>query len=239
MIAKILLVDDEIDLLAELRPFLERSNYEVITAVNGVEALAKIETHKPNLMVLDLMMPQMDGRETLRRLRSANNWIPVILLTVVNTQFDRIGSFNEGADDYLNKPYDPMELLARIQAVLRRAQRTQEVSRADAHQLVSASLTLDRQTRVVTLHDNPIHLGQKAFNLLAYLMTEAPNPLSREHLLEKIWGYDLAAEIQTRAVDVRIREIRRQLDDNPDQPQFIETVIGIGYRFMQAVEVVT
>ena len=238
MIAKILLVDDEVDLLAELRPFLERSDYGVITAKNGVEALAKIEMDKPDLVVLDLMMPQMDGRETLRRLRSANNWIPVILLTVVDTQLDRIGSFNEGADDYLNKPYDPMELLARIQAILRRSQRPHEPSHADARQLVSAALTLDRQTRIVSLNDNPIHLGQKAFNLLAYLMTEAPNPLSREHLLEKIWGYDLAAEIQTRAVDVRIREIRRQLNDNPDEPQFIETVIGVGYRFMQAVEVV-
>ena len=120
---KIMIVDDEVDLLAELKPLMERSGFQVISATNGEQAIELAAKEKPDLIILDMLMPRLDGRNVLRRLREAGNWTPVILLTKVNTPTERILSLQEGADDYLNKPFDPLELVARVQAILRRTQR--------------------------------------------------------------------------------------------------------------------
>ena len=230
---KLLIVDDEVDLLAELRPLLERSGYNVVTATDGQRALAKVRETRPDLIILDVMMPRLDGREVLRRLRQEDDWTPVILLTQVGSSVERALSLQEGADDYLNKPYDPMELIARIQAVLRRTQRG-SVPLTSRRRLQSGALGLDRQARKVTLDGRDISLTARAFRVLEYLMLHAGEAVSRERLLDEVWGWSYPGD--TRAVDIRIAEIRKALGDDAADPGFIETVVGHGYRFLGEVE---
>jgi DNA-binding response OmpR family regulator len=226
---RLLVIDDEPDLLAELKPLLERSGYEVATAIDGLDGLKKIETWQPDLLILDVMMPHLDGRELLRRVRAAENWTPVILLTKVGGTTDRALSLQEGADDYINKPFDPFELLARIQAVLRRTQQSVNPS----HRLRCGPLLMDRTSRQAWLNDEAVMLTARAFGVLEYLMDHAGEVISREQLLDKVWGWSYAVE--SRAVDMRIAELRKVLDDDPTEPRFIETVIGQGYRFLGQV----
>jgi DNA-binding response OmpR family regulator len=228
----LLVADDEPDLLAELKPLLQRSGYEVITAVDGADALARVDAHQPALIILDLLMPRLDGREVVRRLREQGDWTPVILLTQVDMASERVLSLQEGADDYLNKPFDPLELLARIRAVLRRTQGA--IGTSHARWLVCQSLKVDRQTRQTLLDNRIIPLTGRAFDLLVYLMLHAPNVIEREQLLDEIWGWRYA--VTTRAVDIRIAEIRKALMDDAGQPRFIETVVGQGYRFLGEVK---
>ena len=230
---KLLIVDDEPDLLAELKPLLERSGYTVVTAHNGEQALAAVSSHTPDLIILDMLMPKLDGRSVLRQLRQANNWTPVLLLTQVNTTSERVLSLQEGADDYLNKPFDPLELLARVQAILRRTVRETAVPLGQTAQLRSGNLRLNRQMRQVTLNEQPIELTSRAFDLLAYLMSHPQEVISRDHLLDEIWGWAYA--VSTRAVDMRVAEIRKALQDDAANPHFVETVVGQGYRFLQPV----
>ncbi|MCB0122083.1 MAG: response regulator transcription factor, partial [Caldilineaceae bacterium] len=162
---KLLIVDDEADLLAELQPMLTRAGYQVITATDGEAALALVAQEAPDLIILDVLMPKLDGRATLRRLREGDNWVPVILLTQINTTLERVLSLQEGADDYLNKPFDPMELLARIQAILRRVERDAP-STATAQLLTSGELRVDRQARSVSHRGQLVELTTRAFDLL-------------------------------------------------------------------------
>jgi DNA-binding response OmpR family regulator len=231
--AKLLIVDDEVDLLAELEPLLERSGYEVCKATDGQQALELIDQEQPDLVILDVMMPHLDGREVVRQLRQHDNWIPVILLTKVGTPSERAMSLQEGADDYINKPFDPMELIARVQAVLRRTQRG-IISLASSRILVSGELKLDRQTRQAWLGSKVLNLTARAFGVLEYLMLESLDVISRERLLDEVWGWAYPA--QTRAVDIRIAELRKALGDDPGKPRYIETVVGHGYRFLGEVE---
>ncbi|MEM7332706.1 MAG: response regulator transcription factor [Chloroflexota bacterium] len=234
MASKLLIVDDEPDLLAELKPLLSRSGYDVVTANNGVEALTAVSQHQPDLIILDMLMPLLDGRAVLRQLREDNNWTPVILLTQVNTSSERVLSLQEGADDYLNKPFDPLELLARIQAILRRTKHAKDIS-PQAVILKSDELTVNRQNRIVTLNGNPVELTSRAFDLLTYLMRHPHEVVSRDQLLDEIWGWAYA--VSTRAVDMRIAEIRKQLNEDANAPRFVDTVVGIGYRFIGKVTV--
>lgn len=229
---KLLLVDDEPDLIAELRPLMERSGYAVISAGDGEQALRLIESERPDLVILDMLMPRLDGRDVLRRLRQRGDWTPVILLTHVNTTAERVLSLQEGADDYLNKPFDPLELVARVQAVLRRT-RNDGRSLAGSRRLSCGPLVLDRQTRQVSLEGKPVALTARAVGVLEFLMLNPFEIIPRERLLDEVWGWSYA--IETRAVDIRIAEIRKALDDNPEAPRFVETVIGQGYRFLGQV----
>lgn len=228
---KLLLVDDEKDLLAELKPLLERSGYTVNTALDGHEGLEKLASWEPDLVILDVMMPHLDGRTFLRQVRERQNWTPIILLTKVGSTTDRALSLQEGADDYINKPFDPFELLARIHAVLRRTQQHQVMARS--HQLACEGLRLDRTSRQAWLHDNQIVLTSRAFGVLEYLMEHSGEVISRSDLLDKVWGWSYAVE--SRAVDMRIAELRKALNDDPAAPRFIETVISQGYRFLGQV----
>jgi DNA-binding response OmpR family regulator len=177
---------------------------------------------------------QLDGREVLRRLRRSGNWVPIILLTQVGESSERAMALEEGADDYLNKPFDPHELIARMRAVLRRARPGQPPLSA-AWKLVCNDLVLDRRSRRVNLKDQELALTPKALLLLEYLMTHPDELVSRERLLDVVWGWDYP--VGTRAVDTRIAELRRALDDDPAQPNYIETLPGQGYRFVGKVEV--
>ena len=230
---RILLVDDEPSITANLTPFLERSGFVVTTASDGEQALQQIANAAPDLVILDVLMPKLDGREVLRRLRQSGNWIPVILLTQVGESVERAMALEEGADDYLNKPFDPHELVARIRSVLRRA-RPGQPPLAAAWQLTSGDLVLDRRTRRVSLASRELTLTPKAEALLEYLMTHPEELLTRERLLDAVWGWDYPAG--TRTVDTRIAELRRALDDDPGSPKYIETIPGTGYRFVGAVE---
>ena len=231
--SKLLIVDDEADLVAELVPLLERSGYRVLSAGDGEGALRSIERERPDLVVLDMLLPGLDGRDVLRRLRQAGDWTPVILLTRVNTISERVLSLQEGADDYLNKPYDPLELIARVQAILRRTQ-GRRLSLAGCRHLRAGKLSLDRQSRQATLEDCQLNLTARAVNVLEFLMLHAGEVIPRPRLQDEVWGW--SDVIDTRAVDIRIAEIRKSLGDDPDRPQFIETVIGQGYRFLKDVE---
>jgi DNA-binding response OmpR family regulator len=232
---KILLVDDEHAITANLSPFLERSGFVVAVAADGEEALAQVSGFSPDLIVLDILMPRLDGRETLRRLRQAGNWTPVILLTQVGESTERAMALEEGADDYLNKPFDPHELVARVRAVLRRA-RPGQPPLTSAQRLASGDLILNRQTRRAYIGSDELRLTPKAAALLEYLMTHPDELLTRDRLLDAVWGWDYPTG--TRTVDTRIAELRRVLGDDPAQPCYIETVPGQGYRFVGDVEAV-
>ena len=231
---KILLVDDEPAITNNLAPFLERSGFLVLTALNGVEALQRVSRDKPDLLVMDVLMPKMDGREALRQLRHSGNWIPILLLTQVGESSERAMALEEGADDYLNKPFDPHELVARIRAILRRAKPGQPPI-SMAWKLLCGPLTLDRRARRIYLHEVELFLTPKALLLLEYLMTHPDELVTRDRLLDVVWGWDYP--VGTRAVDTRIAELRRALKDEPANPRFIETVPGQGYRFIGELEV--
>jgi DNA-binding response OmpR family regulator len=232
----ILLVDDESAITDNLAPFLERSGISVMVAPNGDQALKLIEENTPDLIVTDILMPGIDGRELLRTLRKQENWIPIIMLTQVGEPSERIMALEEGADDYLNKPFDPHELVARIRAVIRRSQPGRPTLAA-SWRLYSNALILDRRARRVYREGKEIPLTPKALLLLEYLMTHPDELVTRERLLDVVWGWDYP--IGTRAVDTRIAELRRSLEDDPSNPVYIETISGMGYRFIDEVKVIT
>ena len=230
----VLLADDEPAITSNLAAFLIRAGFEVSVAADGQSSLQKINAITPDLIILDVLMPRMDGREVLRSLRQAGNWAPVILLTQVGESSERALALEEGADDYLNKPFDPAELVARVHAILRRAS-TSRPSLARAWKLTCEDLMLDRRARRATIQDRILGLTPKAFALLEYLMTHPDELLTRERLLDAVWGWDYPTGM--RAVDTRMAELRRVLGDDPLQPQFIQTSPGEGYRFIGEVKV--
>ncbi|MCL5265456.1 MAG: response regulator transcription factor [Chloroflexi bacterium] len=232
--AKILLADDEEAITTELAPFLERSGFEVAVARDGDQALTLAKSLQPDLIVLDIVMPGLNGREVCRQIRASGNWTPIVMLTRVGASGERAMSLEEGADDYLNKPFDPFELVARIRAVLRRA-RAGVRPLASARHLISGPLVLDRPSRRLFLDGKELTLTAKALALLEYLMLRHGEVISRQRLLDEIWGWDYP--VATRAVDVRVAELRRILADDVDHPHYVETVVNEGYRFAGRVEV--
>jgi DNA-binding response OmpR family regulator len=230
---RILLADDDDAVTSTLAPLLERSGFGVELARDGLEALRLTRENQPDLVILDVRMPRVDGREVCRRLRQAHDWTPVIMLTEFGLPAERAMSLEEGADDYLNKPFEPSELIARVRAVLRRVNPGRP-SLAGARRLVSGVLSLDRQSRIVRLGEREVVLGPKATALLEYLMLRHGEFVSRDMLLTDVWGAD--GIVYERAVDVRVRELRSQLKDEVGAPRFIETRIGVGYQFMPGVE---
>lgn len=231
MQSKILLVDDEAAITDNLAPFLSRTGFTVEVASDGQEALDKVAEFCPDLIILDVLMPRLDGA-VLRELRQSDDWTSVILLTQVGESVERAMALEEGADDYLNKPFDPQELVARIRAVLRRAQKGRP-SLAAAQRLASGDLVLDRVARRVHYRERELPLTPKAVALLEYMMSHPDELMTRDRLLDAVWGWDYP--VGTRTVDTRVAELRRALDDDPTAPQFIETVPGQGYRFVGIV----
>jgi DNA-binding response OmpR family regulator len=231
---KILIVDDDFAITTNMAPFLERTGFDVAVAANGQECLRIVGSFAPDLIVLDVLMPHVDGREVLRQLRQAGNWTPIILLTQVGNATERAMALEEGADDYLNKPFDPQELVARIRSVLRRATPNKPPLNA-AQRLASHEIVLERAARRVVRQNKELPLTPKAVALLDYLMTHPEELISRERLLEAIWGW--ADPVGMRTVDTRIAELRKALGDTPEQHRYIETIPGEGYRFVGLVEI--
>jgi len=233
---KLLLVDDETAITDRLAPFLSRAGFEVKTAADGEAALREIDSYMPDLVVLDVLMPRLDGREVLRQLRQKGDWTPIILLTQVGESSERAMALMEGADDYINKPFDSNELVARIRSVLRRAS-PGEPPLSVAEHLRSGDLVVDRTKRRAYLNNDEIVLSHKAISLLEYMITHPDELLGRERILDAVWGWDYP--IGTRTVDTRVAELRRVLGDDPGNPKYIETIPGEGYRFIGKVEKAT
>ncbi|HEU5196135.1 MAG TPA: response regulator [Methylomirabilota bacterium] len=225
MATDVLVVEDEPDIRSLIVHHLEREGFRCRTAGSGGEAMARVRSRAPDLIVLDLMLPGMDGLEVCRRLRgdSATAGLPIIMLTAKADEVDRIVGLELGADDYLAKPFSPKELVARVRAVLRRA-RPGETT----HVLSVGAVSLDPARHTVTVGGRAVELTPKEFDLLHALLAAAGRVLSREHLLNRVWGYARADEIESRTVDVHIRRLRAKLGA---EERRIATIKGVGYRF--------
>jgi DNA-binding response OmpR family regulator len=232
---RVLVVDDETAITSKLAPFLERAGFIVEVAGDGETALRAVVSFAPDLIVLDVLMPKLDGREVCRRLRSAGNSTPILMLSQVGGPAERAMSLEEGADDYLNKPFEPTELVARLRVLLRRT-RHGEPSLAAARRLACDHFVLDRVARKVMADGQEVALTPRSVALLDYLMTHPGELLRRERLLDAVWGWEYP--VGTRVVDMRIAELRRALGDDAAAPRYIETVPGQGYMFIGQVEVV-
>ena len=225
MASDVLIVEDEPDIRNLLVHHLAREGFRCRTAASGPEALARVRSAAPDLVVLDLMLPEMNGLEVCRRLRSdaATAAIPIIILTAKTDEVDRIVGLEMGADDYVAKPFSPKELVARVRAVLRRTRPGEA-----AQSLAVGAVSLDVARHLVTVGGRPVELTPKEFDLLHALLDAAGRVLSREHLLNRVWGYARADEIESRTVDVHIRRLRAKLGA---EERRIATIKGVGYRF--------
>jgi len=228
----ILAVDDEIHILELLKYNLETNGYYVITVETGEEALKLLEREKIDAVLLDLMLPKIDGLEVLRRIRNTKKIkkIPVILLTAKSDEFDKVLGLETGADDYIAKPFSIRELQARVKAVLRRV--TEEQSALTEKKLISThGLEIGLETKTVKKYGIPIEMSLKEFELLKLLAENPGKVYSRDVLLEKIWSYEYIGE--TRTVDVHIRHIRKKIEQDDSNTMFIKTVRGFGYKFRE------
>ncbi len=223
----ILVVDDEQNIIELARLYLEQDGYRVEQAGTGRQALDKIKQVDPALMILDLMLPEIDGWEVCRRVRASRDLpgsdLPIIMLTARDEDVDKIVGLELGADDYLTKPFNPRELVARVKAILRRSERTSSPTKA----IRIGDLTVDPARREVTVAGQPIELRTKEFDCLLTLAENKSIVLSREKLLELAWGYDFAG--QTRTVDVHVAHLRKKINHSTAQ---IETVTGVGYKLV-------
>jgi len=219
---KILIVDDEASIQELIRFNLEQSGFDTETASDGLEALEKFESYKPDLIVLDLMLPGKDGYDVCKDIRRTSN-VPIIMLTAKETELERVLGLELGADDYITKPFSPLELVARIKAVLRRANGQEE---EDANEFRVGNIFLQVDTREVRVNDVEVELTRKEFDLLHIFMENVGKVMTREVLLQKVWGYEYEGE--TRTVDVHIRHLRRKL--GPEGETRIETIHGVGYK---------
>ena len=224
MAKTILVVDDEKRILSLLKAYLEQQSFRVTTALNGKEAIYIARQEKPDLIILDIMMPEMDGYEFMRQHRKERE-TPIILLTAKVEEDDKVIGLELGADDYVTKPFSPRELTSRVRAVLRRTGQTPPQTEV----LRVGDITLDRDSHLVTLNDSVIDLTPSEFDLLAALMSAPGRTYTRLELLDHI--QDTAFVGYERTIDVHIKNLRAKIEDNPRQPRYIETVYGVGYRF--------
>lgn len=221
---KILVVDDEALLVKGIRFNLQNDGYEILTGSNGLEAVRLAQDSEVGLIILDVMMPEMDGLTACAKIREFSN-VPIILLTAKSDDMDKLMGFEHGADDYLTKPFNILELKARVRALLRRTSAVQERTQT----LTIGSITLDLAARNAYTGGMLADLTAKEFDVIEFLMRNANRVYSREALLDSIWAYEYRSDIRT--VDVHIRRLREKLEANPAEPQYIMTKWGVGYYF--------
>lgn len=227
MTEKILLVDDEEAIIESIEFALKQEGFEVVKAGDGQEALQKVQLEKPNLLVLDLMLPEVSGLEVCRILRRERNEVPIIMLTAKGEEIDRVIGLEVGADDYLVKPFSLRELTARIRALLRRSKPNDtESGNIEIHQY--QDLVMNLTEHKVTVKGKLVELSPKEFKILAMLMSSPNKVFSREDLLEQVWGLDFYGD--TKTVDVHIRWLREKIEGDASNPQYVQTVRGFGYR---------
>lgn len=227
MSERILLVEDEAAIAEPLSFLLENEGYEVLWVANGRAAITSFEENDPDLVLLDVMLPEMSGTEVCRALR-VHSRTPIIMLTAKDSEVDIVVGLELGADDYVTKPYSSRELLARVRAVLRRSESTQNASDAEAV-IDIAGVRLDIERHKLTVRGSEISMPLKEFELLEYLMRNAGRVLTRGQLIERIWGVDYFGD--TKTLDVHIKRIRSRIEEDPARPSLLTTVRGVGYRF--------
>jgi DNA-binding response OmpR family regulator len=226
MSKKILIVDDEPKIVRVLRGYLEAASFQVIAAYDGTEALAAFRNHAPDLIVLDLMLPEVDGLDVARAIRRESD-VPIIMLTARVDEADRLIGLELGADDYVTKPFSPREVVARVRAVLRRVGGSEATSRV----ISAGEVALDLDKRQASVGGQPVELTPTEFELLATLVENPGRVFSRMQLLDKIQGY--AYEGYERTIDAHVKNLRQKIEQDPKHPRYILTVYGLGYKFAE------
>jgi DNA-binding response OmpR family regulator len=224
---KVLVIDDEAMIRKTVRLACEKEGYSVQEAENGTDALARLDSFRPDIVLLDLMLPDISGFDVCRDIRRAGSRVPILILSAKSEEIDVVVGLEIGADDYIVKPFRPRELLARIAAHLRKSRLEDE--RDSDGRMVFRDLTIDVNERRVFRNDEEVVLTHTEFDLLSYLASNAGKVLSREKILNSVWGYEYP--IETRVIDVHVRNLRRKLEPDPSHPRHILAVPGVGYRF--------
>lgn len=225
---KILVVDDEIEICELIRDYLQREGYYVVLASDGEQGLSLYRQHNPMLIILDVMLPKLDGMEICRIVRSESS-VPIIMLSAKKSDVDKILGLGFGADDYISKPFSPRELVARVKAHIRRYTMLSSKSSLNDHLLKYNDLEIDKKGYNVYVAGEKIDLAAKEFEVLLFLALNPHQVFKREQIFEKIWGYNEYGDIST--ITVHIRKIREKIEKNPSSPKFIKTVWGVGYKF--------
>ncbi len=223
---KVLIVDDEENILELIAFNVKNAGYETVTASDGKEAYEKFEAEEFDLIILDVMLPYIDGFELLKRIRK-KSMVPILMLTAKTEEFDRVLGLELGADDYLIKPFSVRELLARVKAILRRSGEKEEEE--DTSKIISKDIVLDLKGYKAFLGEQEVKLTMKEFELLKYLMSHKGRVFTRENLLNNIWGYDYYGD--SRTVDVHIRHLRGKIEEHLGENKYIKTIRGVGYKF--------
>lgn len=224
----ILIVDDEPTIVEVVQLYLQREGFEVTTAADGQAALAAVARRRPDLMILDLMLPHIDGLEIIRQVR-ASGALPIIMLTARSEETDRVVGLELGADDYVTKPFSPRELVARVKAVLRRSQAAAQASDNQDTAILAGPFRIEASSRKVILDGRELTLTAREFDLLIFLARHPGQVFNREQLLDQVWGFTFASDAST--VTVHIRRLREKIEQDPTAPRFLLTVWGVGYKF--------
>ncbi len=224
---KILVVDDEKPISDIIKFNLNKEDFDVDTAYDGEEAIAKVEEYQPDLMILDLMLPKKDGLEVAREVRKTHDF-PIIMVTAKDTEIDKVLGLEMGADDYVTKPFSNRELVARVKDNLRRSNLNEQAQADDANKNITiGNLVIMPDAYMVEKNGSKIELTHREFELLHYLAQHIGQVMTREHLLQTVWGYDYFGDVRT--VDVTVRRLREKIEDNPSKPNLIMTRRGVGY----------
>jgi DNA-binding response OmpR family regulator len=223
----VLLVEDEASLISSLSYYLRKNGFSVVSASNGIAGLHAARSEHPDVIVLDLMLPGMDGLEVCRRVRAESD-VPILMLTARTEEMDRVVGLEVGADDYLTKPFSMRELTARLRALLRRSVRRDESEHPPA--IVVDAIEIDPRGRTVRHHGREVALKPKEFDLLCFLARNPDQVFTRPQLLERVWGYDFLGG--SRTVDVHVRWLREKIEDDPAVPRHIVTARGVGYKLV-------
>jgi two-component system response regulator RegX3 len=225
-VTRVLVVDDEGSFSDALSYMLRREGFEVCVAATGTSALTEFDRMVPDIVLLDLMLPEMSGTEVCQQLRRRSN-VPIIMVTARDSEIDKVVGLEIGADDYVTKPYSPRELVARIRAVLRR--RSAEGGEQVEHTLAAGPVRMDVDRHVVTVNGEPVQLPLKEFELLELLLRNAGRVLTRGQLIDRVWGADYVGD--TKTLDVHVKRLRSKIEPEPSSPRYIVTVRGLGYKF--------
>ena len=229
---RILLVDDEADILEFISYNLIKEGYEVYTATNGVQALEKAREVHPHLILLDVMMPDMNGFQVLQEIRKKNN-VPVLMLTAKSDEEDKVSGLRLGADDYLTKPFGINELMARVNSLIRRYTTLNPVAGSEAATMLLKDMVIDKVNRTVTLQNLPVELTGKEFDLLVFLASNKGRVFTKKQIYTQVWAEEYAFDDSN--IMSFISKLRKKIEPNPEQPFYIQTVRGVGYRFNKEV----
>ena len=229
MAKTVLIVEDERAIVEILKFNLKREGYETLEALDGQTGLQLAQTEDPDLILLDVMLPKMNGFDICKTLRGENRTTPIIMLTAREEEMDKVFGLETGADDYMTKPFSMKELMARVKANIRRRSMEYAPAQSTAGQIEAAGLCPNPETYQVTKNGTPVELTQKEYDLLSYLIRERGKVFSREDLMQRVWNYDYYGDMRT--VDVTVRRLREKIEDDPGKPQYILTRRGVGYYF--------